>query len=252
MKTLDPRLQSLFTRCLREGVYPRAWGTARLILLSKEGRPLDSPSAYRPICLLDEVGKLFERIIAARLEAHMMERAPGWHDSQFGFRRGGEAGESNDGSHGLPERSGANGLPGRHKRLQYHTIPWDGIMEALERFRVPPYLVRLIRSYLNDRWIAYTGRNGEEKRPVECGVPQGSVLGPIMWIMTYDSVLQCPMSPDTDMVRLVLGPSRGLRVVRDTEARGDRRGMGSARHPETGPECVADQVRGTGVLRPSH
>jgi hypothetical protein len=88
MKTLAPCLQSLFTRCLREGVYPQAWRTARLILLSKEGRPLDSPSAYRPICLLDEVGKLFERIIAAHLEAHMTERAPGWHDSQFGFRRG--------------------------------------------------------------------------------------------------------------------------------------------------------------------
>jgi hypothetical protein len=54
----------------------------------------------------------------------------------------------------------------------FNTIPWDGIMEALQRFKVPPYLVRLIRSYLNDRWIAYTGRNGEEKRPVVCGVPQ--------------------------------------------------------------------------------
>jgi hypothetical protein len=41
----------------------------------------------------------------------------------------------------------------------FNTIPWDGIMEALERYRVPPYLVRLIRSYLNDRWIAYTARN---------------------------------------------------------------------------------------------
>jgi hypothetical protein len=71
----------------------------------------------------------------------------------------------------------------------FSTIPWDGIMEALERFRVSPYLVRLIRSYLNDRWIAYPGRNGEEKRPDECGVPQGSVLGPILWMTAYDSVL---------------------------------------------------------------
>jgi hypothetical protein len=37
---LAPRLQSLFTRCLREGVYPRAWRTARLILLNKGGFPL--------------------------------------------------------------------------------------------------------------------------------------------------------------------------------------------------------------------
>jgi hypothetical protein len=96
----------------------------------------------------------------------------------------------------------------------FNTIPWDGIIEALECFRVPPYLVRLIRSYLNDRWIAYTGRNGEEKRPVECGVPQGSVLGSILWITTYDSVLRCPMPPGTDMVcyvddTLVLAGGRG-------------------------------------------
>jgi hypothetical protein len=56
MKSLAPRLQSLFARCLREGVYPRAWRTARLILLNKDGRPLDSLFAYRPICLLVEVG----------------------------------------------------------------------------------------------------------------------------------------------------------------------------------------------------
>jgi hypothetical protein len=122
-------------------------------------------------------------------------------------------------------------------------------METLKRFKVWPYLVRLIRySYLNDRWIAYTGRNREEKRPVEYGVPQGSVLGPILWITAYDSVLRCPMPPGTDMVCLVgirhLSPGRGSRMVRDIEARGDRRGMRNARRPETGPERVADQVRG--------
>jgi hypothetical protein len=88
MKTLAPRLQCLFTRCPREGVYPWEWRTERLTLLNKEGRSLVSPSAYRPICLLDKMGKLFERIIAARLEAYMTVRAPRWHDSQFGFRRG--------------------------------------------------------------------------------------------------------------------------------------------------------------------
>jgi hypothetical protein len=85
---MAPRIRHPYTRCLKEGVYPRTWRTSRLVLLRKEGRPLDSPSAYRPICLLDEAGKLFERIIAARLEAHMSERIPGWHDSQYGFRRG--------------------------------------------------------------------------------------------------------------------------------------------------------------------
>jgi hypothetical protein len=156
-----------------------------------------------------------------------------------------------------PFPSTANSKMAIEGKEQRPTPTWDGIMETLKRFKVSPYLVRLIRySYLNDRWIAYTGRNREEKRPVEYGVPQGSVLGPILWITAYDSVLRCPMPPGTDMVCLVgirhLSPGRGSRMVRDIEARGDRRGMRNARRPETGPERVADQVRGIGVFRPSH
>jgi hypothetical protein len=217
MKTLAPRLQSLFTKCLKEGVYPRAWRMAKLILLKKEGPPLDSPSAYRPICLLDEVGKLFERIIA-RLEAHVTERAPRWHDSQFGFRRGRSKVDAVKRVRATTEAMVSRKEVALAVSLDvtnaFNTIPWDGIMETLERFRVSPYLVCLIRSYLNDRWIAYTGRNEEEKRPIKCGVPQGSVLGPILWITAYDSVLRCPVPPGTDMVcyadnTLVLARGRG-------------------------------------------
>ncbi|XP_063899258.1 uncharacterized protein LOC135119195 [Helicoverpa armigera] len=52
------------------------------------GRPADSPSAYRPIVLLDEVGKLFERVVAHRLVAHLGGMGPDLADNQFGFRRG--------------------------------------------------------------------------------------------------------------------------------------------------------------------
>jgi hypothetical protein len=45
---------------------------------------------------------------------------------------------------------------------------------------VPAYLVEVIGAYLNDRWITFAGRNGEERRRVERGVPQVSVLGPIL------------------------------------------------------------------------
>jgi hypothetical protein len=82
----------------------------------------------------------------------------------------------------------------------FNSIPWARIMEALRHFEVPAYLVGVIGAYLNDRCITFTGRNGEERRRVERGVPQGSVLGPILWITAYDSVLRCPMPPDTGLV----------------------------------------------------
>lgn len=43
-------------------------GVAKLVLLRKGTKPLDNPSFYRPICLLNTVRKLFERIIKRRLE----------------------------------------------------------------------------------------------------------------------------------------------------------------------------------------
>jgi hypothetical protein len=56
MEVVSPRVRHLFTRCLREGIYPRTWRTARLFLLRKECRSPDSPSVYRPIRLLDKMG----------------------------------------------------------------------------------------------------------------------------------------------------------------------------------------------------
>nr|XP_033188909.1 uncharacterized protein LOC117156205 [Bombus vancouverensis nearcticus] len=202
--TMAPRLRHLFDRCLEEGAYPRTWRTARLVLLRKEGRPPDSPSAYRPICLLDEVGKMLERIVAARLEAHVTRRTPGWHDSQYGFRRGRSTVDAVKRLRTMAEdkvaREGVAVAVSLDVTNAFNSIPWARIVEALRHFDVPAYLVRIVRAYLSDRYIVYAGRDGEERRRIERGVPQGSVLGPILWITAYDSVLRCPMPPGAGMV----------------------------------------------------
>ncbi|XP_060831526.1 uncharacterized protein LOC132915726 [Bombus pascuorum] len=158
-------------------MYPRAWRTARLVLLRKEGRPLDSPSAYRPICLLDEVGKLLERIIAARLEAHMERREPGWHDSQYGFRRGRSTVDAVrrvcSKVEDMVSQEGVAIAVSLDITNAFNSIPWARILEALNYYEIPEYLVRVIRAYLCDRWIIYNTKDGETRKPVECGVPQG-------------------------------------------------------------------------------
>lgn len=59
-----------------------------MVLLPKEGKPAESPSAFRSICLLDEAGKLFERILAACLKTHLSLDGPNLAQRQFGFREG--------------------------------------------------------------------------------------------------------------------------------------------------------------------
>lgn len=60
---------------------------AKLVLLYKgHGKPRDVPSSYCPISLLDGSGKVFERLLLDRLNAHI-EAAGVLSDMQFGFKR---------------------------------------------------------------------------------------------------------------------------------------------------------------------
>lgn len=82
---LAERLGQVLTDCLRVGAFPKQWRRANLILLQMEGRSAESPSAYRPICLLDELAKLLERVVARRLVHHLSYRGPDLSGTQFKF-----------------------------------------------------------------------------------------------------------------------------------------------------------------------
>ncbi|KAI4476354.1 hypothetical protein M0804_013669 [Polistes exclamans] len=59
-------LAECFTMLLRKGIYPQVWKRAKLVLLKKKHVGDGSaPSTYRPIFLLDEVGKLFKRVVVS-------------------------------------------------------------------------------------------------------------------------------------------------------------------------------------------
>ena len=60
-------LLEAFNSCLREGRFFADWKKQRLVLLRKGNKPLGVASSYRPICLLDTMGKLLEELILQRL-----------------------------------------------------------------------------------------------------------------------------------------------------------------------------------------
>lgn len=203
MGILGDRLKRLFTNCLRTGQFPEKWKIGKLVLLRKAGRLAESPSAYRPICLLDEAGKLLKKIIAARLRRHLQETGPDLADCQFGFREERSTIDAILRVRTITEEAVSRGEVAMGVSLDisnaFNTLPWDCIIGALKYHRVPLYLQSTIRD-CRGRSIQYMGRQAIPLQKVmERGVPQGSVLGPLLWNNGYNWVLRGALPPGLNL-----------------------------------------------------
>ena len=57
-------LLTLFNTCLKRGHFPKQWKRQKLVLIPKsKSKDLKAPSSWRPLCMLDSTGKLYERMI---------------------------------------------------------------------------------------------------------------------------------------------------------------------------------------------
>ncbi|GBM47760.1 Putative protein in type-1 retrotransposable element R1DM, partial [Araneus ventricosus] len=80
-------LVDLFNCCLERGYFPKRWRTARLVLFNKPKKDDMDPSAFRPICLLDALGKVLDKLVTKRLYFHLLSHQH-LHSMQFGFMPG--------------------------------------------------------------------------------------------------------------------------------------------------------------------
>lgn len=88
IRTRPELLLPTFNECIKNSCFMASWKTATLVLLRKGTKPLEEPSSYRPLCLINSVGKLYERMVKARIEEHLRSIPDGISDHQFGFVKG--------------------------------------------------------------------------------------------------------------------------------------------------------------------
>lgn len=201
---------NVYNQCLQNGIFPKVWKRQRLVLLQKPNKPSGEPSSYRPLCMIDTLAKILERIVRDRLEAHI-ESVSGISENQYGFRKKRSTIDAIMKVKSIAEKAieGERWLYGKKEycavvtldiKNAFNSASWSHIMQTLIDLRTPTYLIRIIRSYLSDRTLLYDTDDGVKYYRVTAGVPQGSVIGPLLWITLYDGVLRLPVPRGVNIV----------------------------------------------------
>lgn len=193
--------------CFLNGEFFSDWKRQKLVLLRKGDKPLEEVSSYRPICLLDTMGKLLEDMVLQRLQNHLTGENS-LSGKQFGFRKGRSTVDAIQAVVALAEKAkkgsgkkkGFCALVAIDIRNAFNTARWPMIMESLRERSVPGHLLRIVDNYLSDRWVIYEGQDFILREEMKCGAPQGSRIGPLLWNAMYDNFIEMDLPESTEII----------------------------------------------------
>ena len=188
---LGEQLAHLFNCSLNSGIFPDKWKVAKIIPLFK-GSDRESVNNYRPVSLLPLPGKLLEKLVHKK-NSNFWEEASFWSGNQGGFRKGHSTISTiADLSSALFEQINTGNTTMAafvDLRKAFDTVNSDILLAKLEKGGIRHGILNWCQNYLSGRKQC-TLANGKKSTelPVTCGVPQGSVLCPLFFLVYVNDV----------------------------------------------------------------
>ena len=201
--SIAPSLTCLFNLSIANGQLPRLWKTASVVPIPKSSNNKHSPSGYRPISLLPIVSKLLEKHIHSLIFGYLNKHAP-VSDVQRGLQQKKSTetallSVTQDWLALLDQKMDTHCVFFDLQKA-FDTVPHRKLMCKLEKLHLHPVLLTWLHNYLYGREQNVIV-NGETSDPVKVisGVPQGSVLGPLLFLIYIDDITSLQLSEGTNV-----------------------------------------------------
>ena len=182
-------LTILYNNCLNNSYFPHAWKVAKIIPIPKQ-RDINDINNLRPISLLSNLGKIFERVIREKMDSGL--NGPYIPQNQFGFKKG------NSTVHALLKFHSdvvQNLREGRctvavslDVEKAFDKAYHNGILFKMISIGFKASIIKMFKSFFEDRkFCVQVDGTSSSFGSVKCGVPQGSVLAPLLYnIFVHD------------------------------------------------------------------